>query len=150
VFRDDSGAVFVWTDANGENPAGLWRLDIRSDQTPGGELSRDSGRPNIDIVRNAKRWFVPGVNRVVGSTPHHLLLMGDQPVITAVHRQSGAVAWRWDLNQGRTGERRFVHVTTYLDPWDQTRMVFLVDARHRLSAYRIFDGNDLEQIRSGR
>jgi outer membrane protein assembly factor BamB len=151
VFRDDPSFVFTWTDASSEAPAGLWCLEIHPDHAPRGAAANGSGMaPEQNIVRIAKRFFVPGMNRLVGSTPHHLLLMGDQAMITAIHRRTGAVAWRWDLNQGRKSDERFVHVTTYIDPIDQTRMVFLVDARHRLMAYRIFDGNDLDKIITGR
>jgi hypothetical protein len=72
--------------------------------------------------------------------------MDEASVIEAVDRRTGVVNWRWAINADRAPGERFVHATTYLDPSDDTRSVFLGDARHRLTAYRFNGSSGLDRI----
>ena len=142
VFQNDPGLVYAWSDRGHDHERGLWGLEIRRDEIKLSSVTDARGEPTQrGVVRMAKRFFVPGASRLVGSTPTQLLVMNDAGSISAIDRQTGVTQWRWAVTDD--GREPVIHVTTYLDPTDQVRTVFLADAGQRLTAYRFFGGDDL-------
>jgi hypothetical protein len=142
VFQNDPGLVYAWSDRGHDHERGLWGLEIRRDEIKLPSVTDARGEPTQrGVVRMAKRFFVPGASRLVGSTPTQLLVMNDAGSISAIDRQTGVTQWRWAVTDD--GREPVIHVTTYLDPTDQVRTVFLADAGQRLTAYRFFGGDDL-------
>jgi outer membrane protein assembly factor BamB len=144
-FRADPGLIYAWTDSPDPARGGLWAFESRSDQL---ELTHNldaQNRPRKkEIIRLTKRFFVPGVTRLVSSSPEHLFLMGEgSTVVQAVNRSTGTTDWVWDLNDGRSSKEEVTQVTTYADPSDFNRSVFTIGADNRIHAFRLFGGRDV-------
>lgn len=150
-FNVDPGLVYVWTDHADPGRGGLWCFEARGDQL---ELTHNldaQNRPRKkEIIRMSQRFFVPGVTKLVSSSPEYLYLMRDNSsVVQAVNRTTGGTDWAWDLNAGH-GEKaaKVAQVTEFIDPQDYSRSLFTVDSNNKLVAYRLYGGRDVSTAAS--
>ena len=79
---------------------------------------------------------VPGVSRILGSSPRHLFLARNQGnTVLAVDRKTGRVEWNWDLG----AEMKDVnHIVQYADPTDGVRTIVAGNLQGKIRAWRLF------------
>ncbi len=144
AFDGEPSRIYLWVDAGGDKPAGLYAIKTQSDTVPFTEPTRHP----LEVERMGVEWFVPGFDRLVGSTPEHLFVTkGDSTVISALHRATGKVMWTWDTNElhhqyvdskGRLDARDAVFIAQYQDSRDQNRSLYTADATGHIIAFRVF------------
>jgi hypothetical protein len=144
AFDGEPNRIYLWVEASTEKPAGLYAVKTQSDTVPFTEPTRHP----LEVERMGVEWFVPGFDRLVGSTPEHLFLTkGDSTVIHALHRATGKIMWSWDTNElhqaylderGRPDPRDAVFVAQYQDSRDQNRSLYTADETGHIIAFRVF------------
>ena len=145
AFAGEPSRIYLWVEAGGEKPAGLYAVKTQSDSIPFTDVEK---KHPLEVERMGVEWFVPGYDRLVGSTPEHLFVTnGDSTVIHALHRATGKVMWSWDLNEmhrqyrdqkGRLDPRDAVFIAQYQDARDQNRSMFTADETGHILAFRVF------------
>jgi hypothetical protein len=131
-------------EAGGGLPAGLNAIKTQSDTIP----FTDAAKHPLEVERMGVEWFVPGFDRLVGSTPEHLFVTtGNSTIISALHRATGKVMWSWDTNElhqqyrdekGRLTPRNVAFMAQYHDSKDQNRSIFTADDTGHVIAFRVF------------
>ncbi|MFW5845897.1 MAG: PQQ-binding-like beta-propeller repeat protein [Planctomycetota bacterium] len=132
VFDNEPQTVYAWT----EGPeGGLHAIHAEPDQVEYTDVAEP--RFPLEVERLAKRWFVPDVTDIVGSSPRQLYLTAPGSAeIIAVDKKTGNLDWRWKLADAMGA--RPAHLTTYVDHQDLLKSLFAVDPRGHVVAYRIF------------
>ncbi len=145
AFAGEPSRIYLWVEAGGEKPAGLYAVKTQSDSIPFTDVEK---KHPLEVERMGVEWFVPGYDRLVGSTPEHLFVTnGDSTVIHALHRATGKVMWSWDVNEmhrqyrdqkGRLDPRDAAFIAQYQDARDQNRSMFTADETGHILAFRVF------------
>jgi PQQ-like domain len=143
-FDGEPNRIYAWVEAGGGKPAGLYAIKTQSDTVP----FTDAAKHALEVERMGIEWFVPGFDRLVGSTPEHLFVTkGTSTIIHALHRATGKVMWSWDTNElhkqfrdekGKPQPREAVFIAQYQDSRDANRSLFTADATGRVIAFRVF------------
>jgi outer membrane protein assembly factor BamB len=143
-FAGEPNRIYAWVEEGGGKPAGLYAIKTQSDTIP----FTDAAKHALEVERMGVEWFVPGFDRLVGSTPEHLFLTkGTSTIISALHRASGKVMWSWDTNElhkqyrddkGKVQPREAVFIAQYHDIRDANRSLFTADATGHVIAFRVF------------
>lgn len=143
AFDAEPLRVYAWTEGS-ESQSGLRAIHTADDNILLRDVQLDYDK-HLEVSRLGEEWFLPGITRLVGSSPKYLYAMRPgSSVVLAVDRDSGDVAWHWDLNGEREDEdHHVVHVTEYVDPSDEVRAIVTVDREGRVVAYRLFGSDDL-------
>ncbi len=146
VFRGDRDRVFAWVSLDHGERGGIYAFHAVSDTV----AYSDDKRHPLEVVRMAIDWHLPGVDRLVASTPGQLYATsGDSTVIQAIDRTTGTVGWTWDVAQERAAEQtvqsikgadqaKITHLITYADPTDTNRTIYALDSGGGVVAYRFF------------
>jgi outer membrane protein assembly factor BamB len=144
AFDGEPGRIYVWVEAGGDKPAGLYAIKTQSDTVPFTEPTKHP----LEVERMGVEWFVPGYDRLVGSTPEHLFVTkGTSPIIHALHRATGKVMWSWDTNElhkqyrdekGRPDPREVAFIAEYQDSHDSNRSLYTADETGHVIAFRVF------------
>jgi outer membrane protein assembly factor BamB len=144
AFDGEPGRIYLWVEQGGDKPAGLYAIKTQSDTVPFTEPTRHP----LEVERMGVEWFVPGFDRLVGSTPEHLFVTkGDSTQVHALHRATGKVMWSWDVNEmhrqyrderGRLAPRDAVFIAQYHDSRDLNRSLYTADATGHIMAFRVF------------
>ena len=144
AFTGDADRVYTWVAPDQGDRGGLYAFTAQSDTVAFSDVSRHP----MEVVRMGPAWHLPAVDRMVCSTPGHFYLTaGNSMVVQAVDRSSGVVEWTWDVAAERTAEQQAAGVRDisplsqliqYVDPTEQNRSIFAVDANGVVVAYRFF------------
>ncbi len=144
AFAGEPTRIYAWVEAGGGLTAGLYAIKTQSDTVP----FTDAAKHPLEVERMGVDWFVPGYDRLVGSTPEHLFVTtGTSTVITALHRATGKAMWSWDTSEmhrqyrddrGRLEPREAVFVAQYQDALDQNRSIYSADETGHIIAFRVF------------
>ncbi len=132
LFDNQADTVFVWSEAPQQ---GLHAITAITDTVPYTDVAEP--RFPLEVERLGKKWFVPTVNRLVGSSPRQLYTVVDNGSdIYAIDKETGNVDWRWPLSADLGGLPE--HVLSYHDPKDVLRSLYVIMPDGYLKSYRIF------------
>jgi outer membrane protein assembly factor BamB len=144
AFDGEPTRIYLWVEAGGDKPAGLYAIKTQSDTVP----FTDAAKHPLEVERMGVEWFIPDIDRLVGSTPEHLFVTkGTSTVIHALHRATGKLMWSWDTNEmhqqhrdakGRLDPRDAVFIAQYHDSHDLNRSLYTADDTGRVIAFRVF------------
>ncbi len=145
LFRGDQDRVFAWVDLKQGERGGLYGFRAIADTVP----YTDDKRHPMEVVRMALSWHLPGVDRLVASTPGQLYVTAGDTVIKAVDRATGTIGWSWNVADERAAEQtargvrpdqqvKIANLISYHDQADTNRSVYVVDDHGGVVAYRFF------------
>ena len=145
VFRGDRDRVYAWVSLKEGQRGGIYGFKAITDTI----AFSDEKRHPMEVVRMAIDWHLPGVDRLVASTPGQLYVTNGDTLVKAVDRSTGAIVWSWDVAQEYAAEQsaqgvkggdqaRIANLITYLDSTDSNRSIYAVDERGGVVAYRFF------------
>lgn len=140
AFNREPRRVYVWVAPEEGARAGLYAIHTADDTIAYESVTLDNGDPRtVEVERLGQDWFVPGVSRLVGSSPVYLYLTRPQSnVVLAVNRDTGVVDWHWDLAAENHAAGAIEHVIEYQDPTDEARSIIAIDSTGRVITYRLF------------
>lgn len=132
LFQNVPDTVYVWT----EGPAGgLHALQAVADAVEFVDVPEP--RFPLEVERLARKWFIPGLDRLVGASPRQIYCMsGDNSDVFAIDKKTGSVDWRWNLGQALGALP--MHVVEHVDHKDILRSIITIGANGQMVAYRIF------------
>lgn len=145
VFGGDREQVYAWVALKEGQRGGVYGFKAITDTI----AFSDEKRHPMEVVRMALDWHVPGVDRLVASTPGQLYVTNGDTLVKAVDRKTGAIAWSWDVAQEYATEQaaqgvnggdqaRIKTLITYHDTTDTNRSIYAIDERGGVVAYRFF------------
>lgn len=149
AFKAEANRVYAWVDpTDPKNPddqalAGLYAIKSQSDNV----AFTDNTKHPLEVERLGQEWMLPGVDRLVCSTPEHLFVTSQRnPEVMAVNRTTGKVDWSWNVNEdhkaylndkGKPEPREIAYISQYQDPSDLNRSIYTVDTTGHVIAYRV-------------
>ena len=133
-FSSEPQRLYVWT-GDGAEPAGLRGFHTADDNVD----FTDVERHHLEVERIAQDWFLPGIDRVVASSPGQIYATRrNSLVVLGIGRTTGEINWHWDLRELEQSGDPIVDLISYTDASDEIRTVITTSARGRLVAYRLF------------
>jgi hypothetical protein len=132
IFDNMPTTLYAWTDGP---QGGLHAVHAEPDQVEFTDVAEP--RFPLEVERLARKWFVPELTRIVGSSPRQLYCTAtESSQVIAIDKKTGNLDWRWDLI-GTLGSRP-THIVSYVDHGDLLKSIFAVGADGHMVAYRIF------------
>jgi PQQ-like domain len=155
AFAGEPTRIYAWVEAGGGLPSGLYAIKTQGDSIP----FVDAAKHPLEVERMGVDWFVPGFDRLVGSTPENLFVTtGNSTVITALHRATGKAMWSWDTSElhkqyrderGRLDPRETVFIVQYQDELDQNRSIYTADETGHVISFRVFGDKPGDPLAAG-
>lgn len=135
AFNSSSTRIYAFTQGTSEQ-AGLRAFTTADDNIVLEDVQADYEK-KLEVSRLAEDWFIPGITRVVASSPDRLYAHREHSsVILAIDRRSGEIDWHWNVQDDH--QERIVDITPYHDPTDEIRAIIVLDATGKLTTYRLF------------
>lgn len=149
AFKAEANRIYAWVDpTDPKNPAdqavsGLYAIKAQSDNV----AFTDNTKHPLEVERLGQEWFVPGVDRLVCSTPEHLFVTSQRnPEVMAINRATGKIDWSWNVNEdhqgyindkGKPEPREISYISQYYDASDLNRSIYTADTTGHIIAYRV-------------
>ncbi len=143
TFNPEQQRVYLWTTDADPALGGLWAVKTVPGKIP---FTNVQNRDPREVMRMATEWYQPGLTKLVGSTPEHLLCLAPTGTkVAAVNRQSGKIDWYWNAAEeritaakaARKDPAKLVHITQYHDATNRNRSIYTADTAGLLVSYRM-------------
>jgi len=106
VFNGEPDRLYAFVDHADPAIGGLVCVRTQLDTLSVTQPDAAATVKRFEIMRMETQWRIPGVSRLVGSTPLHLFVTNDQnpSEVVAINRRFGRVDWAWDTTRDHQAE----------------------------------------------